>query len=142
MNSEAAKDGATRSLSNKDAKDFYVFKDGLSYAGVHLLIDMHGARNLNDISAVENALKCSVLETGATLLNIDLHHFSQHGGITGLAILAESHMSIHTWPETGFAAVDMFTCGECNAYKAVPVLKEHFHPNVLQVIEHKRGLVV
>ena len=125
----------------QEAYDYYVEKDGLRYAGTHLLIDMVGASHLNDLVIVESALRRAVTATGATLLNIDLHHFSPQSGISGVAILAESHMSIHTWPETGFAAVDIFLCGRCDAYEAIPILKEAFNPQTLQVTEHKRGLV-
>ena len=124
-----------------DAYDYYVEKDGLRYAGTHLLIDLIGASNLSHLGAVEQALRNAVAATGATLLDIELHHFTPQGGVTGVAILAESHMSIHTWPETGFAAVDIFLCGRCDAYQAIPVLRDAFQPDGLQVIEHKRGLV-
>ena len=126
----------------EQAVDFYVEKDGLRYAGTHLLIDMDGASHLNDLVLVEAVLRRAVESTGATLLNIELHHFSPQGGISGVAILAESHMSIHTWPETGFVAVDIFLCGRCDAYQAIPVLREAFQPDAVQVTEHKRGLVV
>ena len=122
--------------------DYYVEKDGLRYAGTHLLIDMVGASQLNDLAHVERAMRRAVTATGATLLDIDLHRFSPQGGISGVAILAESHMSIHTWPETGFAAVDVFLCGRCDAYQAIPILKEAFNPDSVQVTEHKRGLVI
>lgn len=122
--------------------DFYVEKDGLRYAGTHLLIDLIGARRLADPAVVEAALRRAVGETGAVLLDIELHRFSPQGGVTAVALLAESHMSIHTWPETGFAAVDVFLCGRRDPYRAIPALKEAFTPDRLQVVEHKRGLVV
>lgn len=122
--------------------DFYVEKDGLRYAGTHLLIDLIGARRLADPAVVETALRRAVGETGAALLDIELHRFSPQGGVTAVALLAESHMSIHTWPETGFAAVDVFLCGRRDPYRAIPALKEAFTPDRLQVVEHKRGLVV
>lgn len=122
--------------------DFYVEKDGLRYAGTHLLIDLIGACRLADPAVVETALRRAVDETGAALLDIELHCFSPQGGVTAVALLAESHMSIHTWPETGFAAVDVFLCGRRDPYRAIPVLKEAFTPERLQVVEHKRGLVV
>ena len=121
--------------------DFHVEKDGLRYAGTHLLIDLIGACRLADPAVVETALRRAVGETGATLLDIELHRFSPQGGVTAVALLAESHMSIHTWPETGFAAVDIFLCGRHDPYRAIPVLKEAFMPDRLQVVEHKRGLV-
>ena len=125
----------------EDGYDYYVEKDGLRYAGTHLLIDLIGASRLNDLTIVEDALRRAVAATGATLLDLELHHFSPQGGISGVAILAESHMSIHTWPETAFAAVDIFLCGHCDAYQVIPILKDIFQPDSVQVSEHKRGLV-
>jgi len=142
MNSQAAIAAEPATSEVEETCDYYVEKDGLRYAGTHLLIDLVGASQLNDLVVVESALRRAVTATGATLLNIDLHHFSPQGGISGVAILAESHMSIHTWPETGFAAVDIFLCGRCDAYEAIPILKEIFNPDTVQVTEHKRGLVV
>lgn len=131
-------------MATKDMEggyDYYVEKDGLRYAGTHLLIDLIGASRLNELAIVEDALRRTVAATGATLLDLELHHFSSQGGISGVAILAESHMSIHTWPETAFAAVDIFLCGHCDAYQALPILRDIFRPNTVQVSEHKRGLV-
>jgi S-adenosylmethionine decarboxylase len=119
----------------------FVIKDGLRYAGSHLLIDIWDASRLDDLEHVEETLREAVKEVGATLLRIDLHHFTENGGISGVAVLAESHMSIHTWPECGYAALDVFVCGDCDPYKAVPVLKRAFKPSNVQVAEHKRGLV-
>ena len=119
----------------------FVTKDGLRYAGSHLLIDIWDASRLDDLEHVEETLREAVKEVGATLLRIDLHHFTENGGISGVAVLAESHMSIHTWPECGYAALDVFVCGTCDPYKAVPVLKRAFKPSNVQVAEHKRGLV-
>ncbi len=122
--------------------DHFVVRDGLQFAGTHLLIDFWGAARLDDLAHVEAALTKAVQAAGATLLNIDLHHFQPEGGISGVAILAESHMSIHTWPERGFAAIDIFVCGDCDAQAAVPVLREAFHPAQVTLAEHKRGIVL
>ena len=119
---------------------YYVVRDGLSFAGTHLLIDLWGARNLADTDAIAAILREAVAAAGATLLGIDLRRFDGSGGVTGIAILAESHMSIHTWPETGYVAVDVFVCGACDAYRAIPVLERGFAPARLEVSEHKRGL--
>ncbi|MBM3490591.1 MAG: adenosylmethionine decarboxylase [Alphaproteobacteria bacterium] len=120
----------------------FVAKDGLRYAGTHLLIDIWQAERLDDLSHVETTLRDAVAAVGATLLRIDLHHFSENGGISGVAVLAESHMSIHTWPECGYAALDVFVCGGCDAYKAIPVLRAAFRPRDVRVSEVKRGLVI
>lgn len=122
--------------------DYMVERDGLRYAGMHLLLDLKGAQNLDNLEIVESALRDAVTASGATLLSIDLHHFTPNGGISGVVVLAESHISIHTWPEADFAAVDIFMCGDCNPYNAIPALRSAFSPTDLIVSEHKRGLML
>ena len=119
----------------------YSEQDGIRFAGTHLLVDMWGARNLDDAAAVETILRDAISASGATLLRLELHEFGGTGGITGIAILAESHMSIHTWPETGFVAVDIFTCGACDAHRAIPVLERGFAPSRTEFGAHRRGVV-
>jgi S-adenosylmethionine decarboxylase len=130
------------SMQQPEQRDFFVRKNGLTYAGTHLLIDLNGAENLDDIDQIETALKEAALAGGATILNVDLHRFEPNGGVSGVVVLAESHITIHTWPENGFAALDVFMCGECDPYKAIPVLKRVFKPDAVQVTESRRGLRV
>lgn len=124
-----------------NGKDYYVSRNGVKYAGTHLLIDLWGASNLDNIELVEEALRRSAIEGGATILHCHLHHFQPNGGISGVLVLAESHISIHSWPERGYAALDVFMCGDCDPYKAVPVLKEAFKPDFVTLAESKRGLM-
>ena len=104
------------------------------------MIDLCGASNLDDLETVEAALRESAIVSGATILNVDLHHFEPNGGISGVVVLSESHISIHTWPERDFAALDIFMCGDCNPYNAIEVLKKAFSPSAVQLTEHRRGL--
>jgi S-adenosylmethionine decarboxylase len=83
----------------------------LTYSGTHLLADLFGCTGLDDIGRVEAALRGAVAASGATLLELRLHGFGADQGVTGFALLAESHISIHTWPERDYAAVDIFLCG-------------------------------
>lgn len=123
------------------AKSHFSTRDGLNFAGRHLLIDLWQASNLDDLGHVDSTLRGAVEAIGATLLKIELHHFSENDGVSGVAVLAESHMSIHTWPECGYAALDVFVCGDCDPYLALPVLKAAFRPGNMQIAEHKRGLL-
>lgn len=82
-----------------------------------------------------------VTACGATLLHIHLHHFTPNGGISGVAVLAESHISIHSWPERRFAALDIFVCGRCEPNNALPILQKAFNPKTIYVNEYKRGSV-
>ncbi len=82
-----------------------------AYDGRHLLADLHGCVGVDDIALIEDALRAAVIAAGATLIEIRLHSFGPGQGITGMALLAESHISIHSWPEHGYAALDFFLCG-------------------------------
>ncbi len=124
------------------APDYYVKKDGLEYAGTHLLIELWGASNLSDVGRTEHALLDGARASGATILHSYLHRFGPDKGVSGVVVLAESHISIHTWPERGYAAIDVFMCGKCDPYKAIPALKSAFAPSSVQVSESKRGLLV
>ena len=140
---KATQTGSSITLtSSSEQKDYFVQRDGVRYAGTHLLIDLWGASGLDDIANVERALRGAAAAAGATILNVDLHCFEPNGGISGVVVLAESHISIHTWPERGFAALDVFMCGDCNPYDGIPVLKEAFRPEKVQLAEHKRGMVL
>lgn len=112
----------------------------IRYAGVHLLIELWDARYLSSLPQIKKILENSVTEIKATLLKIDLHKFSPGGGISGVAIIQESHLSIHTWPEYKYAALDIFVCGSVDPYKAIPVIKKGFRPKNIQVTEVKRGI--
>ena len=124
-----------------DRKDHFVTKNGLVFAGSHLIIDLWEAEGLNDRYRIEQALIDAVKEAGATLLHIHLHTFTDGGGISGVAVLAESHISVHTWPEKGYAAFDVFMCGDAEPRKAMGVFKAAFNPGRIVVGEHKRGVV-
>jgi S-adenosylmethionine decarboxylase len=82
-----------------------------SYDGRHLIAELHGCAGLDDAALVERSLRDAAAAAGATLLDIRLHSFGPERGVTGVALLAESHISIHTWPEHDYAAADIFLCG-------------------------------
>ncbi len=124
-----------------EQEEFFVERDGVRYAGTHLIVDLWEAERLDDLAHVEAALKDCVAAARATVLYIHLHHFTPNHGVSGVAVLAESHISIHTWPETGYAALDVFMCGAADPYKAIEVLREAFRPSRLTVKEFLRGRV-
>ncbi len=145
MNSEAPRkthDNTDRIYKVVDNDhDYFVEKDGLRYAGTHLLLELWGASNLADPEHIDDALCAAAEAAGATILHSHFHHFSPNGGVSGVVVLAESHVSIHTWPERDYAALDLFMCGACDPYKAIPVLRRAFAPASVQLSEHRRGLV-
>ena len=133
--------GQTPQGQPEEQKDYFVEKDGVKFAGTHLLIELWGAKNLGDLAITDQALRDCASEAGATLLHLHLHHFGPNAGLSGVAVLAESHISIHTWPERGYAALDLFMCGAADPYKSIPVLRQAFQPGTIQVSEQKRGVL-
>lgn len=121
--------------------DYFIEKDGERYAGGHLLVDFWGASNLTDPEAIENALKAAATAANATILHSYMHQFGEGGGVSGVVVLAESHISIHTWPERDFAAIDVFMCGKCNPHQSLPILMETFQPQTVDLSEQRRGRV-
>jgi S-adenosylmethionine decarboxylase len=124
---------------HEDRKDFFIERDGVRFAGNHLIIDLFGARRLDDLKHIERTLKRCVEVAGATLLHIHLHHFTPNGGVSGVAVLSESHISVHSWPEADYAAFDVFMCGEAKPHLAIEVLREAFQARDVVVKEHRRG---
>ena len=122
-------------------QDHFVRRNGIVFAGTHLIFDFWGASQLDNLELMETALRESVDVAAATLLHIHLHHFTPNGGISGVAILAESHISVHTWPERSYAAFDVFMCGDAEPEKTIPVLKKAFTPGQVNITEHLRGVV-
>jgi S-adenosylmethionine decarboxylase len=133
-----ADDFRAESFAENFAKDHFAVRKGVRCAGVHLIIDLHGATRLNDIEHIETTLRRCVEASNATLLHIHLHHF-QPSGVSGVAVLAESHISIHTWPEAGYAALDVFMCGSADPDKCIPVLRDAFSAKRVGVNELLRG---
>lgn len=125
---------------NTTTNDYFVERDGQRFAGTHLLIDLWGASHLDDQALIERTLRRGAEAAGATELHLHLHQFSENGGISGVLVLAESHISIHTWPERGFAAIDVFMCGDCQPEAAIPVFEAAFEAADVRVDKQRRGL--
>ncbi|MEL6215227.1 MAG: adenosylmethionine decarboxylase [Pseudomonadota bacterium] len=122
-------------------QDHFIVRDGVEYAGAHVIIDLWGAESLDDLALMETAFRDVIETCGATLLHIHLHHFTPNYGISGVAVLAESHISVHTWPERRFAAFDVFMCGDAKPELAGSVLAKYFRPERITVNELRRGIV-
>ncbi|MCG8597584.1 MAG: adenosylmethionine decarboxylase [Kiloniellales bacterium] len=127
--------------SGPEPKDYFQERDGQRFAGTHLIVDLWDAARLDDLDHVDRTLRACVAAAGATLLHIHLHHFTPNGGVSGVAVLAESHISIHTWPERDYAALDVFMCGAADPQAAIPVLREAFDAGRVEVEEILRGRV-
>ena len=112
--------------------------------GRHLLIEMQDCNKeaLNDLGFLRDAMVAAAVDCGATVMGESFHRFSPQG-VSGVVIIAESHLSIHTWPEYGYAAADIFTCGTTvEPEKAVEVLIEKLGAKNHSVMEIQRGLLV
>jgi S-adenosylmethionine decarboxylase len=129
---------APRDIFNDTRSDHFIRSAGASFAGTHLLIDVVGGTGLGDEVRIRQALRDCVTACGATLLHIHTHAFSPQG-ISGVAVLAESHISVHTWPEIGYGAFDVFMCGGAQPWQAIDVLKSAFVTDDVRVREILRG---
>ena len=118
--------------------------------GEHLLLDLYGVAPalLRDAAALETTLRDAADALGATILHAHLHRFDtvrtglpagEQGGVTGVLLLAESHLSIHTWPEHGFAAIDAFMCGTGTTHAARAVFERALAPERVDVRVARRG---
>jgi S-adenosylmethionine decarboxylase len=126
--------------STKVSPDALMTRDGASFAGLHVTVDLYEAIELDNISFIEKVMRECVVECGATLLHIHLNHFTPNDGVTGVAVLAESHISVHTWPERSFAAFDLFMCGDAQPEKAIAILEARFSAKRTTVNVFRRGL--
>lgn len=106
--------------------------------GTHILLEHYGGAPLTDASAVEAILRAAAQVAGATILTSHIHSFPG-GGVTGVCLLAESHITIHTWPERDYAALDLFLCGAADTEAAIAHLAEAFAPKRSTVTRIPRG---
>ena len=133
--------GASAAESAPAGPDHFAEQDGKVFAGTHVLLDLWGARHLDDAPYIERTMRRAVDVSGATLLHIHLHRFGDGGGVTGVAVLAESHISVHTWPERGFAAFDVFMCGGCRPELAADAIRNALEPERTEMTVERRGVV-
>lgn len=109
--------------------------------GRHLLVELYDCKPeiLDDVSAVEQLMESAALAAEATIINLTFHHFSPYG-VSGVIVIQESHLAIHTWPEARYAAIDLFTCGEdTRPWLAFEVLKAGLKAQNSSAMEIHRG---
>src|SRR6056297_1686798 len=110
--------------------------------GRQILVEFYDCNenHINDVDYIENALIEATKASKATIITHNFHKFNPHG-VSGVVVIAESHVAIHTWPEYGYAAVDIFTCGETiDPWVIQEHLKEYFESKNVSSMEMKRGM--
>lgn len=110
--------------------------------GRHVLAEVFGCQRaiLNDVDKVEGIMVNAALSAGAEIREVAFHKFSPQG-VSGVVIISESHLAVHTWPELGYAAVDVFTCGDrVDPWEACNYIVEQFGAQNVTATETKRGI--
>jgi len=111
------------------------------YLGKHLIVEFYGcsSKNIDNVKFLEKTLEESVAKAGGNILGKLFHKFKPQG-VTGIIAISESHVSIHTWPENGYVAIDIFTCGrEMDPWTVYRELRAKIKPEKVKVMELKRG---
>ena len=138
----------SESYENYETQDLFEFQDVHLPTGRHVIADLHGCQQCYYKDDIESILRDAAQQASATVLEVKIFRFQEMlidgkmvQGMTGMVILSESHIAFHTWPENGFVACDIFTCGT-NALpeKALQVLCDYFKPSTAQVKILGRGL--
>ena len=124
-------------MSNKPALNC------INYIGKHLIIDLWEINStlLTNEHQIKVMLAEAVFKANAEILQATFHHFGAGSGITGVLLLAESHISIHTWPEYNYAAIDIFMCGKCDPITSVDTILNYFDTKNYNIHEIYRGVI-
>lgn len=109
--------------------------------GRHLLVELGGCSGLDSLEDIQAIMEEAARQAGATIVQSVFHRFNPYG-ISGVVVISESHLAIHTWPEHGYASVDVYTCGDTvDPWKAYEYLREQLHSRSSSVKEFNRGTV-
>ncbi len=111
--------------------------------GTHLIVELYECdpEFINDSDTLKEVLLEAVKRSGAQIITPVFHQFSPCG-VSGVVVIAESHFSIHTWPEYGYCALDIFTCGDAiDSETALQYMKQVLHAQTISVVEMKRGIL-
>ena len=123
--------------------DYFVTcsQTGDQFAGRHILADFWGVERMGDFEFIKEAIEESARKAGATILHSDYHPFGEGMGVSGVTVLSESHISIHTWPERSFASLDVFMCGNCDPQDALDYLQKILNPTSVDQTLNRRGVI-
>lgn len=112
--------------------------------GRHILMEAYDCEYdvLDDMRGIQNAMIKAAERTGATVVDVAFRKFEPYG-VSGVVVISESHLAIHTWPEFGYAAIDLFTCGDkADPWRAFEYLSNHFKPKKITTMEIRRGNLI
>ena len=127
--------------SNKNiSKDHFIVENNLVFAGIHIIIDLWECNFVNKIIPLRKMIKEAVKLSKANILHLHMHRFGKEQGISGVAVLAESHISVHTWPERKYIAFDIFMCGDTYPELASEYLIKTLKPKRKKIEIIKRGI--
>ncbi len=114
----------------------------VSPLGRHILAEFYGCDPsvLNDPKVIERHMREAARASGATIVKSVFHMFSPYG-VSGVVVVAESHLAVHTWPEYGYAGVDYFSCGPVDCEAAIRHLEEKFGADSVEIREIERGVL-
>ena len=135
------KDNIGKKVNNKITKDHFIIEKNTMFAGKHLILDMWNPNFDNSIKTLEKLIKEAIYISRATMLHLHLHHFGKNQGISGVAVLAESHISVHTWPERNYLAFDIFMCGDTEPESAAYYFIKELRPKKKKLRIIKRGQI-
>ena len=148
-NSSCSVDTVARLIRTKSYKNnSNLVQQDFNKLGNHVIAEFMGCHNklanLNNIEELEDVLRQAAQAAGATVLTIKSFAFPPMPwvGMTSVAVLQESHISVHTWPEYGYVAIDVFTCGEhVDIEKALAILQQFFEPEHTSLVKLDRGFI-
>jgi S-adenosylmethionine decarboxylase len=132
---------SVRVVRDEVQPDHFIERDGVRYAGDHLLVDIVGGRRLDDLKHIERTLRRCVEVANATLLHVHLHRISPDGSVSGVAVLAGGHISFHSRPAAGFAVLDVLMSGQAAPERCLDVLRVAFDAREAVVRPVRRGEV-
>lgn len=114
----------------------------MKYLGKHIILELNDCATdlLKDPKSIQSIMEATALAMGATIVTSNFHHFSPLG-VSGVVIIMESHLTIHTWPEYNYAAVDIFTCGILDFEKGIELLTKELDAKEVQMKDFERGRI-
>lgn len=119
--------------------DYFMSDDKGAFAGLHMILDMYDVEQLDQLEWIEKGLINAAKIANATIIHSHMHHFGPEQGVSGVVVLSESHISVHSWPEKKYIAVDVFMCGNTKPQQAIDYLIDYFNAGSHKCSVIRRG---